>query len=83
MKRKSLMGLMLLLSLFLSCQSVPPPVVERVRPVVVFPEFPAPDCRVTESGGVVSMPLEYWLAIVRYKIDVDAAQATYELGEAP
>lgn len=68
-----------LLSLCASCQSVPEPV-PVVRPVVVFPVFPDPAGRVTMEGGVVSMPLDYWLAIARYKLDVDAAESVYLLG---
>jgi hypothetical protein len=33
---------------------------------------------VTESVGVVSMPLGYWMALTRYVIDAEAARALYE-----
>jgi len=33
---------------------------------------------VTESGGVMSMPMAYWMALTRYVIDVEAARALYE-----
>ena len=62
-----------------SCKTVKDPEPEPITPS--FPEFPSPYVEsvsvVTfdEETGIVSMPLWYWKAIVRYKVDVDTVAA--------
>jgi hypothetical protein len=34
------------------------------------------------DDGVVSMPLDYWLAVARYEVDVDAARKLLQEGAA-
>ena len=38
---------------------------------IVWPAFPDPEGIVTYQDGVVSMPLDFWLEITDYVIDVD------------
>lgn len=72
------------LALLMSCQTSPPPVSPRPDPVpVAWPSVPDPKGVVTESGGVVSMPLSYWLAMTRYIIDAEAAHGLYEAERQP
>lgn len=62
-----------------SCKTVKDPEPELVTPS--FPEFPTPYVdgvsvvTFDEATGNVSMPLWYWKAIVRYKVDVDTVEA--------
>lgn len=62
-----------------SCQTKKEPEPEPINPS--FPEFPSPYVdgvsvvTFDESTGVVSLPLWYWKAIVRYKVDVDTVEA--------
>jgi hypothetical protein len=47
--------------------------VHEVPDIPAFPIFPQPNCvTFDEESETVSMPLWYWEAIARYKIDVDA-----------
>ena len=63
-----------------SCKTVKE---QELDPVVTpsFPEFPSPYVEgvsvviFDEETGIVSMPLWYWKAIVRYKVDVDTVEA--------
>lgn len=84
MKRKTawkLVTVALILMLVLtSCKTVKEP---EKDPVITpsFPEFPSPyvdgESVVTfdEETENVSMPLWYWKAIVRYKVDVDTVES--------
>lgn len=78
-KRKYILAVILisLIILLISCQTNPP-VVEPVKIDLVFPVFPTPQ-GVTMTDGIVSMPLDYWLLITEYKIDVDAVKQKYIL----
>lgn len=52
---------------------------EYITPDVVFPIFPEPDgVTLDEEGGVVSMPLEYYIRIAEYKRDVDKVRRQIE-----
>lgn len=47
----------------------------RDVPEVSFPIFPAPDGVVyDESSDTVTAPLDWYLAVAEYKIDVDAVE---------
>lgn len=51
--------------------------IEYVRdvPDVVFPTFPAPDgVTYDEESDTVTAPLEWYLRVAEYKIDVDAVE---------
>ena len=62
-----------------SCKTVKEPEPEPITPS--FPVFPSPYVDgvsvviFDEETGIVSMPLWYWKAIVRYKVDVDTVEA--------
>lgn len=62
-----------------SCKTVKDPEPEPITPS--FPEFPSPyvdgvSVVIFDEASVnVSMPLWYWKAIVRYKVDVDTVEA--------
>jgi hypothetical protein len=44
-------------------------------PDVILPVFPSVDSvTYDDETGIVSMPLELWLDIAKYKIDVDAIE---------
>lgn len=76
---KTLWPLVVSLLLLTSCQTSPPAPSPRPEPVpVAWPAFPDPAGQVTEKDGVVSMPVEYWLALTRYVIDAEAARELYE-----
>lgn len=61
----------------MSCMTYPvkpePPRVD-----ISWPSFPDPAGLITEKDGVVSMPADYWLAMARYIVDVEAAHEKYE-----
>ena len=78
MNKKTLWLLAALLLLFLSRQTSPSPPAVREPVPVAWPTFPDPAGVVTESVGVVSMPLSYWMALTRYVIDAEAARGLYE-----
>ena len=61
----------------MSCQSCPEPI-EPVKLDLDFPVFPTPS-GVTMTDNIVSMPLDYWLLITDYAIDVDAVKKKYNL----
>jgi len=54
--------------------------VEPVKIDLVFPVFPEPAGQATynDDTGIVSMPLDYWLLITDYKIDVNGVKNKYE-----
>lgn len=62
-----------------SCKTVKNPEPEQVTHS--FPEFPSPYVdgvsvvTFDEETEIVTMPLWYWKAIVRYKVDVDTVEA--------
>ena len=62
-----------------SCRTVKEPEPDPITPS--FPVFPSPyveDVSVVtfdDATETVTMPLWYWKAIVRYKIDVDTVEA--------
>ena len=62
----------------MSCQSSPPSSPRPEPTPIAWPSFPDPSGVVTEAGGVVSMPLYYWMALTRYVIDAEAARELYE-----
>lgn len=67
-----------LLLLSISCQTRPA-TVEPVSVEINFPVFPNPAGNVTlHPDGTVSMPLEYWLKIAEYKLEVDTAESLYQ-----
>ena len=43
-------------------------------PTLEWPTFPDPPASVVLANGVVSMPLDYWLAVARYAVDVEAVR---------
>ena len=53
---------------------------EPVKIDLDFPVFPTP-AGVTMADNIVSMPLDYWLLITDFAIDVDAVRKIYELKE--
>lgn len=63
-----------LLLLLTSCETTK---VEYVRevPEVSFPIFPSPDgVTYNEESDTVTAPLDWYLAVAEYKIDVDAVE---------
>jgi hypothetical protein len=56
---------------FLSCQTSPAPVAPEPLKID-WPVFPDPTGRVSMDGDRVVMDADYWLAVARYAIDVDA-----------
>ena len=58
--------------LSMSCGTCPesPKPIEPLKIKIEWPIFPPPD-QVTMAEGVVSMPLDYWLLIAEYKIEID------------
>jgi len=64
------------------CCTTPPATTNL--PKVNWPTWPNPVGVVSfdESTGAVSMPLDYWLAIARYQVDVDAARKLLQEGAA-
>ncbi len=65
--------------LLASCKSSPEYIVVYDFPVLEFPAFPKPvGIEYDDEHDRVSMPLEYWLSIVDYKIDMDAVKKIYE-----
>lgn len=66
------MALMLsvLISLSVSCRTPPAPEIEPLRIPIDWPVFPPPDV-VTLADGIVSMPLDYWLRITEYVVDIE------------
>jgi hypothetical protein len=50
----------------------------RPMPVIDWPAFPDPTGHVKLADGVVSMSAEYWLAVTRYVIEVEAGIDTVE-----
>ncbi len=64
------LALMLSVLTLLSACCTTSPVVGPSLPALEWPAFPAPD-GVTLADGVVSMPLDYWLGIARYAVDVE------------
>jgi len=77
-----LITLALLLVALTSCQTLAPEVKvvyeKTPLPAIEWPVVPDHTGLVTESNGVVSMPLIYWLALVRYIIDIEAGKDTIE-----
>jgi len=69
-----IMALMMiaLMLLSMSCGTCPetPEPIEPLKIKIEWPVFPPPD-QVTMEEGIVSMPLDYWLRITEYVIDVD------------
>jgi len=52
-----------------TCPETPEPI-EPLKIKIEWPAFPLPG-EVTMAEGVVSMPLDYWLLIAEYKIEID------------
>ena len=52
--------------LFASCVTCPPTVTTELD----WPDFPDPTGEVTMEDGVVSMSLDYWMAIAAYAVAV-------------
>jgi len=50
------------------------PVVCPDPPPVQWPTWPDPVGKASLADGVVSMPLDYWLAVARYAVDVEAVR---------
>lgn len=48
---------------------------------VEWPTFPDPAGQVTLAEGVVSMPLDYWLAVARYAVEVERVRGVLEAVE--
>lgn len=62
--------------LSMSCTTLPP---DPVKVDISWPAFPDPAGLIKDRGdGTVSMPADYWLAIVRYVVDAEAAHKKYE-----
>lgn len=66
-------------ALLMSCQTLPPEIVtvieyrDRPIPEINWPQFPDPKGIVKQNAdGSVSMPLDYWLKLTKYVIDVEA-----------
>lgn len=54
-----------------SCRTSPEaPEIEPIEIPIDWPTFPPPDEVILENG-VVSMPLDYWLQITEYAVDVE------------
>ena len=67
-----LLGLTLLSSCCTTCPKVVPPALS-------WPAFPDPAGKVTRTAdGEITMPLDYWLAISMYAVDVDAIRKIVE-----
>lgn len=65
-----------------SCANSPAPRTIYITPPIPAPVFPDPaPAEYDDTTGRVSMPLEYWLQIVRYKAAIDAVFKT--LSELP
>lgn len=57
--------------LSVSCRTCPEtPEIEPLKIPLSWPTWPTPD-EVSMEDGVVSMPLEYWLQVTEYVIEVD------------
>ena len=54
---------------------------EPVKIDLVFPVFPEPAGQATydDETGIVSMPLDYWLQIAEYAIEVDEVKQKYNI----
>jgi hypothetical protein len=66
---------MLTAPLVTSCRTTPQIEYIHEIPDVVFPVFPSVDSVTYDDEiGLVSMPLELWMDIAEYKIDVDAIE---------
>jgi hypothetical protein len=65
----------LIAPLITSCKTIPQIEYIHEIPDVIFPVFPSVDSATyDDETGIVSMPLELWLDIAEYKIDVDAIE---------
>lgn len=61
--------------LWLSCAGTPKASPEYIVPAIDFPDFPPPsDALFDEEAGTVTVPLEWFAAVARYKIGVDEAR---------
>jgi len=66
-----------------SCRTLPSADARPDLPVIAWPAFPDPDGKVHRlDDGRVVMSTEYWLAITRYVIDVEAGIAEVEAWRA-
>lgn len=67
-----------------SCQTTqteaPPTEPPEPQVELTFPDFPAPGDAVTldEEANTVTMPLDYWLSITDYVIDVRETEEKYK-----
>jgi hypothetical protein len=65
----------LIAPLITSCKTTPQIEYIHETPDVIFPVFPSVDSvTYDDETNLVSMPLELWLDIAKYKIDVDAIE---------
>ena len=62
-----------------SCRSLPE---ERTDPIKIeWPTPPHPAGQVWVKDGMVYMPLDYWLQLIEYIVDVDAIRQKIEIIE--
>lgn len=77
-KRRKNCGLVLLvIALMLlvgSCQTCPPEI-EPAKIQIDWPAVPAGDAVLTDDDVTVAIPLDYWLKLVEYFIEVDGIHA--------
>ena len=63
--------------LLTSCQSSP----VEVEPIPIEIEWPTPPDPPNQVGikdGIVYMPLDYWISLIEYVVDVERVRQTYE-----
>lgn len=80
-KRNFILAVILisLVILLISCRSLPE---EKTDPIEIeWPTPPNPAGQVWVKDGTVYMPLEYWLLIVEYIVDVDAVRQKIKIIE--
>jgi hypothetical protein len=63
-----MLGALMLLSV--SCRTSPAPEIEPIKIPLDWPAFPPPN-EVVMAEGMVSMPLDYWLQITEYVVDIE------------
>ncbi len=79
-KKRSCVPVLILISLTLllaSCQSSPVEV-EPIPIEIEWPYPPDPVGQVQMRDGIIYMPLEYWLQLAEYVVDVERVRRTYE-----
>jgi hypothetical protein len=64
--------------LLISCKTAPGPVNSPVPLVLEWPQFPNPAGKAFLEGDFVVMPLEYWLDIADYKVEMDRVRQILE-----